>query len=68
MGRSKEVSQNVKVSVFDDVKCINTKPPTLITEINYLDDIDMQSEDMKDNVIEGSVLGIDIKRNPNCIV
>ena len=62
-------SKNVKIRVFDDVKYLSTNPSTSIEPADQeIQDINLTSEQITDNIIEGQFIGVKIKTAKSCVV
>jgi len=58
--------QNCKIRVFDDCKFINTNEFTIISEIDNIGAANLNTPDLQDNLITGTCLGFDVKKNRSC--
>ena len=59
--------KNVTVRVFDDTKHLNTNESTLISEIEDIPNIQMDNPQIKDNLLVGKIVGVDIKKSTCCV-
>lgn len=62
------IFKNVKIRVYQDTKFLNTNESTQVEEIENLQDVDLTSDKLQENLIEGHILAVVIKKNPSCIV
>ena len=60
--------ENVKVRIFDDEKYINTNEYTVIKAIDDVQYVNLSTPALKDNILEGSCCGIEIKKSVACIL
>ena len=60
--------QAVKIRVFDDAKYLSTNESTIITAYADIKDVNLTSQDIKDNIIEGQCIGVNLKKTTSCIV
>ena len=58
---------NLTVRIFDDVKFVNTNELSVIKEIEEIPNVKMDAPDIKDNLVMGQVVGVNIKRSPSCM-
>ena len=61
--------QNVRVRIFNDIKYLNTNEFTTIDEIKDTDVTELESITtalLKDSVIEGEIIGVDMQRTLSC--
>ena len=60
--------RNLTVCIFDDNKYLNTNEGTLINEIADIDDINLSSPTLEDNVVKANCVGVEIKKSMSCLV
>ena len=58
----------VKVRVFDDTKYLSTNEATVIEQKDDLKDVNLSSDIIKDNIIEGKCIAAMIKKSLSCLV
>ena len=58
--------QNCKVRIFDDCKFISTNEFTNITQLDDITNINLSTPEVRDNIIIGHCLGIDVKCTSAC--
>ena len=58
---------NLTVRIFDDVKFVNTNELSVVKEIEEIPNVKMDAPDIKDNLVMGQVVGVNIKRSPSCM-
>ena len=59
--------KTVKIRIFDDTKYLSTNQSTTIELQSDLQDINLNANDIKDNIIEGQCIGIQLKKQPACV-
>jgi len=61
--------QNIKVRIFDDIKFVNSNECTKITQIEDIEDheVNLTSPELQENIITAQCIGIDIKKTNACI-
>lgn len=59
--------ENCKVRLFEDCKYLNTNEFTKITEIDEIHNINLATPELKDNIVIGQCLGVNIKCTISCI-
>ncbi|CAB4002218.1 Hypothetical predicted protein [Paramuricea clavata] len=60
--------RNLMVRIFDDNKYLNTNEGTIIEEIADIDDINLSSPTLKDNIVKAKCIGVEIKKSWSCLV
>lgn len=60
--------KGIKVRVFDDTKYLTTNESTIIEQKDDLRHINLSSEVIKDNIINGQCLAALIKKSTSCLV
>ena len=60
--------QNLTIRIFDDIKFVNTNEATLVTEIDDIQNINLATPEIEDNLLIGEYIGVEIKRSSSCIV
>lgn len=59
--------QNVTIRMFDDDKFINTNQSTIIKEIDAISNINLENPHIKDNIITGKIIGVNVKKTTCCV-
>ena len=59
--------RNVTVRRFNDDKYINTNQSTIIKEIENITNINLENPQIKDNIITGKIVGVNIKKTTCCV-
>ena len=59
--------QHLTVRIFNDKKFVNTNEATVVSEIDDLDDVNLTSQEIQDNIITGYCIGVNIKRSSSCV-
>ncbi|XP_022803609.1 uncharacterized protein LOC111340950, partial [Stylophora pistillata] len=59
--------KQLKLGIFDDVKYLKTSEATDPQEIDDLQNINLTTQEIKDNTIEGCCIGVQIKWTASCI-
>ena len=54
------------VCTSDDVKYVNTNKETTITEIDDIQNINIDGVELEHNIVEGQCTGSDVKRKTYC--
>lgn len=60
--------QNVTVRIFDDNKFLNTNESTVISEIDEIQNVKLDTPEMQDNLLVAQVVGVDIKKTTSCMI
>lgn len=60
--------KNVKIRIYQDTKFLNTNESTQVEEIEDLQDVNLTSDKIKENLLEGCIVAVIIKKNASCIV
>ena len=60
--------RNLTVRIFDDNKYLNTNEGTIIEEIADIDDINLSSPTLEDNIVKAKCIGVKIKKSWSCLV
>ena len=60
--------KRVAVKIFDDTKCLNADQSSTVELQDEIDDINLTSKEIKDNIVEGQCLGEHVKQATSCIV
>lgn len=58
--------KNIKTKVFDDVKYVNTNNYTSIDMLNDLEITDFEIPQIKENIIQGKIVGVDMTKTRCC--
>ena len=58
----------MKVRVFDDAKYLSTNESTIIEAKGDMQDVNLTSDDIKDNIIEGECIAVQIKKEQSCVI
>ncbi|XP_078368323.1 uncharacterized protein LOC144652183 [Oculina patagonica] len=59
--------QNVTLRRFDDDKHVNTNQSTIIKEIEDITNINLDITQIKNNIITGKIIGIEVKKTTGCV-
>lgn len=59
--------QNVTLRRFDDEKYVNTNQSTIIKEIEDITDINLENPQIKNNIISGKIIGVNVKKTTCCV-
>ena len=60
--------QNLKVKIFDDIKYVNTCVDTKVSLVEDVEIAEFSQSDFHENIIEGKIIGVDVARNPCCLL
>ena len=61
--RQKLPLKNLTVYTFEDIKFVNTNESTVFYEVDEMDNINIDNPELKENILTGQCIGVDIKRN-----
>ena len=59
-------NKNVTLRIFDDVKYVNRNETTVISAVDDITDVNMSSCHIKDNLLTGQCIGVDVKKTSSC--
>ena len=57
-----------KVEIFDDIKYVNTCVDTKASLVEDIEKAEFSQSDFHENIIEGKIIGVDVARNPCCLL
>jgi hypothetical protein len=57
-----------KVRVFDETKYLSTNESTTIEAKGDIEDVNLASDDIKDKIIEGQCIRVQIKKEQSCVI
>ena len=60
--------KNLTVRVFDDEKYLNTNESTIVEEIDDLVNVNLTTSEIKENLLTGQCLAINIAKKQSCII
>lgn len=60
--------KNLKVRIFGDTKYLNTNESTTYGEIENIEDVNLATKEIRDNLITGQCIAVQLKRITSCIV
>ncbi len=60
--------ENLKVNVFDDQKFLNSTEQTKVTQIDEIQNVNLDSPQIKDSLITGNIVSVYIKKYYSCLV
>ena len=60
----------VTIRVFDDTKYLSTNESTILEakDDNDIEHVNLTSDEIKDNIIEGNCIGVQIKQEQCCVI
>ena len=60
--------RGVTSRVFDDVKYLSTNDSTIIEAKDNIENVNLISNEIKDNIIDAQCLGVHIKKQQTCVI
>ena len=61
-------TQNCKVCVFDDKKFLSTNENTLIKEIEEIEDVNLDTSEIKDSIMVTTCVGVEVNHYSTCVL